>query len=127
MAFRVSTYEMIAFEIPDGKGKIVELSVPPVDCFDPRDVEKINKKLAAYPEDPEAEGYVEDHLNPNKNDQEMVRFMLAHFNPTKAKSDAIALLVPRHLAELNEHWLKESDPTVGESDDSTEASSDDVE
>ena len=109
MAIRIASFEMITFEIPDGKGKIVELTVPPLDCFDPRDVKQMNaelKKIKQTSDNPEADDYIEAEDNPNKDPAAMIRFMLNHFNPTKAKRDAIALLVRRQLKQIDDEWLK---------------------
>lgn len=50
MAIRIDGFEKLTFEIPAGKGKWVEISVPPIDCFSPDDVEKMNAELAVLRE-----------------------------------------------------------------------------
>ena len=66
-------------------------------------------------------------LNPNYNSDELTRFMLRFFTTTKAQRDAIDQLVPRQLSQINKEWARASGVDVGESEDSTTASSDDVE
>lgn len=107
MAFEIEMFEPLEFDIPAGKDKKVTVSVPPFDCFDPKDVDAINKKLREY-EHPEVADAVEDVNNPLKNGAALVRFMLKYFNPSKEKSTAIDKLVPRQLNAIDEVWSKNS-------------------
>lgn len=114
MAFILDSFENIDFEIPDGKGGTTKISVPPLDCFLPSDVEKMNKTLEAVPDDTPV------HRHPGKNASALIQHMLAYYNP-KAKT-AIWSLVPRHVAAINDHWDKSSEVVLGESSASTGAS-----
>lgn len=134
MAFEIEMFEPIEFDIPAGKDKKVTVAVPPFDCFDPKDVDAMNKKLREY-EHPEVEDTVEDVNNPLKNGAALVRFMLKFFNPSKEKCAAIDKLVPRQLNAIDTVWTENSNmPTVdgenattgealGESEPSTSESS----
>lgn len=134
MAFEIEMFEPLEFDIPAGKDKKVTVSVPPFDCFDPKDVDGINKKLREY-EHPEVADTVEDVNNPLKNGAALVRFMLKYFNPGKEKHAAIDKLVPRQLNAIDDVWSKNSNmvdedgnqmstgEAVGESEPSTSESS----
>lgn len=60
MAFIIDPFEMLEVEIPAGKGTVT-LTFPPLDCFTPEQVEKMNAQLSAVEEG------TPDHLDPNKN------------------------------------------------------------
>ncbi len=134
MAFEIEMFEPIEFDIPAGKDKKVTVSVPPFDCFDPKDVEAMNKKLREY-EQPEVADTVEDVNNPLQNGAALVRFLLKFFNPGKEKHTAIDKLVPRQLNEIDKVWTENSNlpdvdgaplstlEAVGESEPSTSESS----
>lgn len=117
MVFVIPPFDDIEFEIPDNaKGGTVSITVPPLDCMKPTDVEKMNKQLEAVPEDTPA------IRNPNKNATALIQHMLAYYNP-KAKA-AVWNLVPREVKAINDHWEKESEVGLGESLPSTDTSSD---
>lgn len=117
MVFTVPTFENIDFEIPDGKGKSLTISVPPLDCMAPSDVAKMNKSLDEVPEDTPAVKH------PGKNATALIQHMLSYYNPAKAKRDAIWDLVPRQVDVINKHWDAQSEMNLGESEPSTESSS----
>lgn len=108
MAFTVSsTFDPVTFVIPAAKGTgTVEVSAPAFDCFAPKDQKSIS-----------------DYLRENKeieaNAVEVIRYMLKHFNPGKAKQDALDALNIRQIMEINEHWEKESGLDAGKSSDSS--------
>lgn len=117
MAFIIPTFDNIEFEIPDNiKGGSINITVPPLDCMEPSDVEKMNKQLDAVPEDTPA------IRNPNKNATALIQHMIAYYNP-KAKA-AVWNLVPRQVKAINDHWEEESGVGLGESSPSTDGSSD---
>lgn len=122
---RIEVPETLTFEIPAGNGKWVEFSVPPTDCFTRSNVESMNEQLAELDADDLTDE--QKRLNPNYNSDELTRFMLRFFTTTKAQRDAIDQLVPRQLSQINKEWARASGVDVGESEDSTTASSDDVE
>lgn len=121
MAFTVPSFEHINFEIPNGKGGTVELSVPPLDCLEPVDVEKMNASLQEIPED------TPQIRNPNVNPTALIQHMLAYYATRKEQREAIWSLVPRQVKALNEHWEANSELRLGESEPSTESSSETAE
>lgn len=125
MAFRIEPFDMLEFEIPAGSEKFITISVPPVDCFSPADVQKINAELKALREgeDPEAP----DPMSPNNNPIELNRFMLKYFNPKAAQVKAIDGLVARHITQIADKWNEGSGVELGESEGSTNSSSGNVE
>lgn len=42
MSIEIEAFDMLEFDVPAGKGKKLTLSVPPMDCLDPADVEKVD-------------------------------------------------------------------------------------
>lgn len=46
MAIRIDAFEDIEFEIPTGKDKFVTISLPPMDCWSPNQVQAMNEGLA---------------------------------------------------------------------------------
>lgn len=99
MAFEIEMFEPLEFDIPAGKDKKVTVSVPPFDCFNPKDVAAINKQLKEF-EDSE----IDDIFNPLMNGAALVRFMLKYFNSGKEKHAAIDNLVPRQLDAIDDQW-----------------------
>ncbi|WP_257160407.1 hypothetical protein [Corynebacterium cystitidis] len=118
MSFEIEAFDMLEFDVPAGKGKKLTLSVPPMDCLDPADVEKMNADLekigATYEGDP-----IND---PTKNGAALVRYMLKYYNPGKEKEAVIDRLVPRQLNQIDKVWTEASDITLGESEPSTDES-----
>lgn len=108
MAFKIDNFENLEFDIPAGGDKSITVSVPPLDCVDPKDLQKINESVK---NDPITENYG------------MTRRILLHFNTAKAKQDAINKLVERQLKTIDGIWASESGVTVGESEPSTDTSS----
>lgn len=115
MTFTLPSIEDITIDIPDTKGGTITLTVPPLDCMKPADVDKINKQLA------EIDETTPEHRNPNTNALALARHLLAFYNP-KAKA-AIEALVPRQISAIDDYWGKESEISLGESKPSTESSS----
>lgn len=111
-------FDDIVFEIPTPKrDKTVTISVPPIDCLAPGDVDKINAQL--------------DELNaadipaarkPENNAHVMILVMLKYYNP-KSTHAAIDALLPAEISQINDIWGKESTMSVGESEASTDESS----
>lgn len=122
MAFEIGGFENLEFDIPAGKDKKITISVPPIDCLPPDDVAAMNKQLDAY----EADEELADVQNPAKNGAAMLRFQLKYFNPGKQKADAIDALVDRQLRHIDRIWGKSAEIDLGESEPSTDESSDDV-
>ena len=119
MAFTISAdFDPIEFEIPAGKTKTVTISVPPFDCYSPADIAAMNAELKKYENDDE----IDDVNNPAKSATALLRFQLKHFNPSKQKADAIDALTVRQLNEINKVWSEKSEVTLGESEPSTDAS-----
>lgn len=106
-AFTIDDFENIDFHIPDGKGKLVTISVPPLDCIAPRDLNVITKALEE---------------DPTEIPVEITRRFLLHFATTKAVRDAVEELPARQMSQIDELWAKESGVPVGESEDSTATS-----
>ena len=104
MALTVSTsFDNIEVIIPAATGnKTVTLSLPSLDCFDPKTVEEIETSLA---DDPKV----------GKNPTEALRFLLTYFATNKAQKEAIAGLNGRQINEIDKYWQEESGITVGES------------
>lgn len=118
MAFEIESFDMLEFDVPAGKGKKLTLTVPPMDCLDPADVEKMNTELKEI-----GENFEGDTINnPTVNGAALVRFMLKFYNPGKAKADVIDTLVPRQLSAIDEVWSEQSGITLGESEPSTDES-----
>ena len=65
---------------------------------------------------------IPDQQNPMKSATALIRFMVKYFNPGKQKADAIDALVPRQLNQIDQLWTKESGIELGESEASTEES-----
>lgn len=122
MAFEIGGFEDIEFDIPAGKDKKITISVPPIDCLPPDDIAAMNKQLAVF----EANDELADVQNPAKNGAAMLRFQLKYFNPGKQKADAIDALVDRQLRHIDRIWGKSAEIELGESESSTDESSDDV-
>lgn len=119
MAFEITNdFTPVEFDIPAGKDKKVTLSVPPMDCISPSDVDAMNKQLEAF-EDAD----VEDARNPLKDAAALLRFQLKYFNPGKQKADLIDGLVVRQLRQIDKHWAEASQIDMGESETSTDDSS----
>ena len=120
MAFVISNdFDPIEFEIPAGKTKTVTLTVPPYDCIPPKDIDEMNKALEEY----EGNDEISDVRNPTKYVPALLRFQLKHFNPGKQKADAIDALTVRQLNEIDKIWTAKSEVTLGESETSTDDSS----
>lgn len=122
MAFEIGGFENIEFDIPAGKDKKLTITVPPIDCISPDDVAAMNKQLEAY----EANEELADVQNPAKYGAALLRFQLKYFNPGKQKADAIDALVDRQLRHIDRIWGKSAEIDLGESEPSTDESSDDV-
>ena len=105
MAFDISGFDNLEFNIPAGKDKKITITIPPVDCLYPTDVTAIQN---------EAE---KQHIG--KDSVEITRLFLLHFNNTQAKKDAINKLVQRQLVEIDRIWGQESGILLGESSPST--------
>lgn len=118
MAFDIGgDFELLEFNIPAGKNKTVTITVPPLDCLAPSDVDEINKQLR------ELEGQdLELVHDPNRNVIALIKFQLKYFNPAKQKADAIDALLPRWVKQIDKIWTEKSDVTMGESEPSTDAS-----
>lgn len=131
MAYEIGGFELIEFEIPAGKGKTVTLTVPPMDCVTTADVDGINKELEKYlssendsdTTDSANGEALPDHKDPTKDAAELLRLQLRYFNPSKAKVEAINALVARQLRQIDQIWARESSITLGESEPSTDESS----
>ncbi|WP_288750549.1 hypothetical protein [uncultured Corynebacterium sp.] len=120
MAFVISNdFDPIEFEIPAGKTKTVTISVPPFDCYSPADIAAMNADIKKYENDDE----IADVNNPAKTVTALLRFQLKHFNPGKQKADAIDALTVRQLNEIDKIWTAKSEVTLGESETSTDDSS----
>lgn len=119
MAFDIGgDFDLLEFNIPAGKNKTVMITVPPIDCVSPADIEAINKKLR------ELEDQELDLVNdPNRNVLALVKLQLKHFNPAKQKADAIDALLPRWIRQIDKIWTDSSEMDLGESSPSTEESS----
>lgn len=122
MAFEIGGFENLEFDIPAGKDKKLTITVPPIDCISPDDVAAMNKQLEAY----EANEELADVQNPAKYGAALLRFQLKYFNPGRQKADAIDALVDRQLRHIDRIWGKSAEIDLGESDPSTDESSDDV-
>lgn len=111
MAFTVSSeFPTVDFAIPAAKGGgTVDVSVPAFDCFKPADQKSISD-------------YLREHKDIEANAVEVIRYMLKHFNPGKAKHDALDNLNIRQIMEINEHWEKESGLDAGKSSASGDTS-----
>lgn len=120
-SFDINSFDNIEFTVPAGKDKSITLVVPPMDCMAPAEVEKLNKFL----EDINEDDSIRDELKPGKDQTgaALVRSMLKFFNQTKAKTEAIDNLVPRQLTAIDRHWAEESGIDMGESEGSSESSS----
>ncbi|CAB0628053.1 hypothetical protein [Corynebacterium diphtheriae] len=106
--FDIDVFDNISFNLPGKSGKKIELQVPPLDCFTPDDIDAINGKLKEL-----------ETITPT----ESVRVMLAHYAKTEAQKSAVTGLVARQITQIDEIWTKESGITVGESEPSTDTSS----
>ncbi|PIS66275.1 hypothetical protein AZH46_04090 [Corynebacterium striatum] len=104
MALTVSTtFEDIAVIIPAATGdKPVTLTLPPLDCFRPQQVDAINKLL-------------EEHPTARTNGADAMRVMLDYFATTKGQKAAVAQLIARQIEEIDTYWQEESGMKVGES------------
>lgn len=112
-------FENIEFEIPTPKrDKTLNISVPPIDCLAPGDVDKINAELDRL----NADDSVPAARKPENNAHVMVLVMLKHYNP-KSTHAAIDSLLPAEISQINDIWGKESKFSVGESEASTGESS----
>lgn len=118
MAFDIDSFDLIEFDIPAGRDRKITLTVPPLDCFSPEDVESMNQQVELL-DTPD----IIDANNPAKSATALIRFMIKFFNPGKQKAEAIDALVPRQLAQIDRLWTKESGIELGESEPSTEESS----
>lgn len=117
MAFVIEPFENIEIQIPGKKG-IVVLTVPPLDCFTPDQVEKMNAEIANTPEGTPL------HLDPNKNATALGKAMLCFFNPTE--SEAIHALVPRYVMAIDKYWSDASGVSLGKSEPSTDIASEET-
>lgn len=117
MTFQLSTYTDIEIPIPNSKGEIITLTLPPIDCLTPAQIDAVEAEMDKVPED------TLPVRNPRKSSHAHTRFFLCHFNPGKEKHDAIWGLVGRHVEEVAAYWNKESGITLGESEPSTDSSS----
>lgn len=115
MTFIIEPFEQLEVEIPAGKSTVT-LTFPPLDCFTPDQVEKMNAQLSAVEEG------TPDHLDPNKNPIALAKGMLKFFNPSKAAQAAIDALVPRHVREIDTYWTDGSGISLGKSEPSTDTS-----
>ena len=109
MAFDIPGFDDIEFNIPAGKDKKITITIPPVDCLYPTDINAIQNETEKR------------HIG---NDSvEIMRLFLLHFNNTQAKKDAINKLVQRQLVEIDRIWSQESGIPLGESLPSTDTPS----
>ena len=124
-SFEIKNFDNLEFTIPAGKDKSITLTVPPMDCMTPAEVQRLND----YIEELNQDESVPDSVKPGKDQTgaSLVRSMLKFFNSAKAKADAIDNLVPRQLAEIDKHWAEESGIDMGKSSQSTEESSESAE
>lgn len=117
MAFNIGgDFESLEFNIPAGKGKTVTITVPPIDCVAPSDIEAINEQMRAMED--------QDLLpvnDPNKSVAAQLRLQLKHFNPQKQKADAIDALPVRFVNQIVKIW-EDSEMSMGEYEPSTDAS-----
>ena len=105
MAFDISGFDNIEFNIPAGKDKKVTITIPPVDCLYPTDITAIQNEA--------------DKQHIGNDSVEITRLFLLHFNNTQVKKDAISKLVQRQLVEIDRIWGQESGILLGESSPST--------
>lgn len=111
-------FDNIEFEIPTPKrDKTLIISVPPIDCLAPNDVDKINAQL-----DELNTSDIPDARKPENNAHVMVLVMLKFYNP-KSTHAAIDALLPAEISQINDIWGKESAMSMGESEASTDESS----
>lgn len=117
MAFNIGgDFESLEFNIPAGKGKTVTITVPPIDCVAPSDIEAINEQMRAMED--------QDLLpvnDPNKSPAAQIRLQLKHFNPQKQKADAIDALPVRFVNQIVKIW-EDSEMSMGEYEPSTDVS-----
>ena len=111
MAFRIDRVDRpedyVDFEVVNSDGKLVEFSLPKNDCVSPAVVKKINDFIAAQDESASA--------------VDIQRESLKIICPSQKKLfDGLAA---RQLNQIFDHWNKESEIDLGESEASTEASS----
>lgn len=122
MAFKIDAVEqeVIEFEIPAAKGSgTVIVSLPPLDCLSNRDYERLDKAVEELNNDDS----IPTRLKPKFNAMAAIQTALKTFNTGKAKYDAIDGLVDRQLKAIDSHWAEESKVSMGESEPSTEKSS----
>lgn len=105
MAFDISGFDNIEFNIPAGKDKKVTITIPPVDCLHSTDVTAVQNEA--------------EKQNIGEGSFEIMRLFLLHFNNTQVKKDAINKLVQRQLVEIDRIWGQESGIPLGESLPST--------
>lgn len=117
MAFNIGgDFESLEFNIPAGKGKTVTITVPPIDCVAPSDIEAINEQMREMED--------QDLLpvnDPNKSVAAQLRLQLKHFNPQKQKADAIDALPVRFVNQIVKIW-EDSEMSMGEYEPSIDAS-----
>lgn len=107
MAFTIDGFDNVEFDIPNGKSKRITISVPPLDCITPQDMDKIKARIA----DVETLTAIE-----------ATRIFLLELVTSKAAREAIEALPARQISQIDEIWSKESGLSVGESEDSTDTS-----
>lgn len=103
--FVIDEFENIEIDIPDGKGGVVTLTVPPLDCLKVEDVEQVNKKLEEL-----------EFITPN----DFVKTLLKHYNKTKKEQDAIDNLVTRQITLIDRQWKEYNEVDLGEFSDSAD-------
>lgn len=117
MAFNIGgDFEPLEFNIPAGKGKTVTITLPPIDCVAPSDIEAMNEQMREMED--------QDLLpvrDPNKSVAAQLRLQLKYFNPQKQKSDAIDALPLRYVNQIVKIW-EDSEMSMGEYEPSTDAS-----
>lgn len=110
--FDIDDFDNIEFRLPTKTSTPVVITLPPLDCVAPQDMEAVGKKI--------------EEENPAQP-SEIVRLFLMHFATTKEQRTAIDKLVTRQLVQLDKIWTRESGITVGESEHSTDSSSEETE
>lgn len=121
MAHKIfAEFDNVEFEIPTPKrDKTITISVPPLECLHPNDVDKMNTELDRL----NTSDDVPAARKPENNAHVMILVMLKHYNPGKQARDAIDALLPVEMTEISRIWGEESSVTVGESSASTDESS----
>lgn len=121
MAIRIDTFEDIEFEIPVGKDRFVTISLPPMDCWSPAQVQGINEELAKLRTTDVlnaaslqvAERELAALQKQGSPDEEAVNDVLARVNKY---SQLVNLSPNNNPVELNRFFLKFFNDTKAKSD-----------